>query len=324
MHAGGAAGRRAGRRRQRLAGDAATCMLPYIRGTLMVAGLFRLIDSIKAFPLIYLLTDGGPGAVTEVTNYYAFQQAFNFSYLGFSSAITVVLVGGDPGAELVGRAADRLGRSRMSTAANRADPAGLVDRCWLLLVLAPFLWLVRMSFQTNAEIFAFPPRLLFTPTLANYAALWQGEFRALLRQQPGGQRRRPRWSSLVVGVPAAYALARMRSRSERAEPVDPRQPAGAADRLHDPVLPGLPRSRPAGHADSGSILIYLTFNLSLVIWLMRSFFENTPRALEEAAWIDGAGLWQALSASCCRSPRPASRRRRSCVSCSPGTTSSSR
>ena len=67
-------------------------VLPYIRGTLMVAGLFRLIDSIKAFPLIYLLTDGGPGSVTEVTNYYAFQQAFNFSYLGFSSAVTMVLV----------------------------------------------------------------------------------------------------------------------------------------------------------------------------------------------------------------------------------------
>jgi multiple sugar transport system permease protein len=67
-------------------------ILPFIRGTLMVAGLFRLIYSIKAFPLIYLLTDGGPGSVTEVTNYYAFQQAFNFSYLGFSAAITAVLV----------------------------------------------------------------------------------------------------------------------------------------------------------------------------------------------------------------------------------------
>jgi multiple sugar transport system permease protein len=67
-------------------------LLPYIRGTLMVAGLFRLVDSIKAFPLIYILTDGGPGSVTEVTNYYAFEQAFNFSYLGYSSAITVVLV----------------------------------------------------------------------------------------------------------------------------------------------------------------------------------------------------------------------------------------
>src|SRR5438477_3491235 len=67
-------------------------ILPFVRGTLMVAGLFRLIDSIKAFPLIYILTDGGPGSVTEVTNYYAFQQAFNFSYLGFSASITVVLI----------------------------------------------------------------------------------------------------------------------------------------------------------------------------------------------------------------------------------------
>ena len=67
-------------------------VLPHLRGVLLVAGLFRLIDSIKAFPLIYILTDGGPGTVTEVTNFYSFIQAFNFSYLGYSSAITVVLV----------------------------------------------------------------------------------------------------------------------------------------------------------------------------------------------------------------------------------------
>jgi len=66
--------------------------LPFVRGVLLVAGLFRLIDSIKAFPLIFILTDGGPGSLTEVTNYYSYMQAFNFSYLGFSSAITVVLL----------------------------------------------------------------------------------------------------------------------------------------------------------------------------------------------------------------------------------------
>lgn len=66
--------------------------LPYLRNALLVAGLFRLIDSIKAFPLIYILTEGGPGTVTEVTNYYTFTQAFGFSYIGYSSAITIVLV----------------------------------------------------------------------------------------------------------------------------------------------------------------------------------------------------------------------------------------
>ena len=66
--------------------------LPFIKGVLLVAGLFRLIDSIKAFPLIFILTDGGPGNLTEVTNYYSYLQAFNFSYLGFSSAITIALL----------------------------------------------------------------------------------------------------------------------------------------------------------------------------------------------------------------------------------------
>lgn len=66
--------------------------LPFLKGVLLVAGLFRLIDSIKAFPLIYILTEGGPGSVTEVTNYYSFLQAFNFSFLGYSSAITVLLL----------------------------------------------------------------------------------------------------------------------------------------------------------------------------------------------------------------------------------------
>ncbi|HYI69891.1 MAG TPA: sugar ABC transporter permease [Skermanella sp.] len=66
----------------------------YIRPALIVSGLFRLIDSFKAFPLIYVLTDGGPGSATEVTNYYAFVQAFNFSYWGYASAIAIVLLTG--------------------------------------------------------------------------------------------------------------------------------------------------------------------------------------------------------------------------------------
>ena len=69
-------------------------VFPYIRPVLVVCALFRLIDSFKAFPLIYVLTNGGPGSVTEVTNFYGFIQAFNFSYWGYASAIaTTMLVG---------------------------------------------------------------------------------------------------------------------------------------------------------------------------------------------------------------------------------------
>ena len=67
-------------------------VLPYIAPVLLICALFRLIDSIKAFPLIFLLTGGGPGSVTEVTNYYAYLLAFNFGELGYSSAVTVVLL----------------------------------------------------------------------------------------------------------------------------------------------------------------------------------------------------------------------------------------
>ncbi len=69
-------------------------VLPYLLPVLTVCGLFRLIDSFKAFPLIYVLTNGGPGTVTEVTNYYGFIQAFNFSYWGYASAIAVLMLAG--------------------------------------------------------------------------------------------------------------------------------------------------------------------------------------------------------------------------------------
>jgi multiple sugar transport system permease protein len=69
-------------------------LLPYLQPSLVVAGLFRLIDSIKAFPLIFVLTQGGPGTATEVTNYYGYEQAFNFSYWGYGSAIATLMVAG--------------------------------------------------------------------------------------------------------------------------------------------------------------------------------------------------------------------------------------
>ena len=67
-------------------------VFPFIQPTIVLAALFRLIDSVKAFPLIYMLTDGGPGTKTEVTNYYAFVEAFNFSYWGYASSIAVFLI----------------------------------------------------------------------------------------------------------------------------------------------------------------------------------------------------------------------------------------
>lgn len=67
-------------------------VLPLLRPAIVVTVLFRLIESVKAFPLIFVMTGGGPGTVTEATNYYAFLQGFNYSLIGYSAAISVVVL----------------------------------------------------------------------------------------------------------------------------------------------------------------------------------------------------------------------------------------
>jgi multiple sugar transport system permease protein len=66
--------------------------LPMLRPVLSIVILFQLVDSIRTFPLVYIMTDGGPGFVTEPTNYYAFQKAFNYSYIGYSSSMIVIML----------------------------------------------------------------------------------------------------------------------------------------------------------------------------------------------------------------------------------------
>ena len=159
----------------------------------------------------------------------------------------------------------------------------------LLLVLFPFVWLVQMSFRPNQDILGYD--LLFTPTLAHYRALWTGAFPAsFLNSMITSVASTV--LAMAIGVPAAYALSRWSTR------------AGGtitlwilASRMAPPIAFTIPYFLVYRHLElldtlTGLIIIYLTFNLSLVIWMMRPFYDQLPRSLEEAAWIDGATLWQ--------------------------------
>ena len=64
-----------------------------MKPALVVATVFRLIDSVKAFPHIFIMTGGGPGTATEVTNFYAYLEGFSYTYVGYASAIIVVMLG---------------------------------------------------------------------------------------------------------------------------------------------------------------------------------------------------------------------------------------
>jgi multiple sugar transport system permease protein len=80
-----------------------------------------------------------------------------------------------------------------------------------IMLMLPFLWLLLMSFKTNDEVFAFPPRLFFTPTLDNYRGLWNSSFPKSFTNSAVVSIAST-VLALLVGVPGAYALSR-KSRS---------------------------------------------------------------------------------------------------------------
>jgi len=159
-----------------------------------------------------------------------------------------------------------------------------------LLALAtalPFLWFVLLGFKTGDDILAGSTRILFTPTLANYKGLLSGKFidsftnSAIVSVAST-------ILSLLIGVPGAYGLSRVSLGHGRMMSM-----AILVSRMLPPVAFAIPYFlvyRYIGLLDTltGLVIIYMTFNLSLVVWLMRSFFDACPRELEEAASIDGA------------------------------------
>lgn len=66
--------------------------LPFLRPSLAVAAMFRTIDGLKSFDVIYVITQGGPGTSSETLNVYIYQTGFNYLHLGYSSALIMVLL----------------------------------------------------------------------------------------------------------------------------------------------------------------------------------------------------------------------------------------
>jgi len=65
--------------------------LPLLVPALLMVTLFRFIDSLKHFPMIFVITKGGPGRSTQATNFYAYVQTFQNSNVAYGAAIAVLL-----------------------------------------------------------------------------------------------------------------------------------------------------------------------------------------------------------------------------------------
>jgi ABC-type glycerol-3-phosphate transport system permease component len=159
----------------------------------------------------------------------------------------------------------------------------------------PVLWALLTSFKTERDVLAYPPKVVFAPTLANYADVLFGSATILPNL----------FSSLVVAgfttvftiiiaVPAAYALARLEFPAKRSTGF-----YVLATQMLPPIGLIIPyylalQKLAALDTYSGLIVIYLTFSLPFAVWLMVSYFEDIPREMEEAALLDRAGRLRAL------------------------------
>lgn len=65
--------------------------LPLLMPVLKVVFIFRVIDLMKVFDLIYMLTMGGPGSATETVSYFTFDVGFRFLRIGYAAAISYML-----------------------------------------------------------------------------------------------------------------------------------------------------------------------------------------------------------------------------------------
>ncbi|HUR27877.1 MAG TPA: carbohydrate ABC transporter permease [Planctomycetota bacterium] len=189
---------------------------------------------------------------------------------------------------------------------------------WILLAVyaalatLPLLWMALTSFKARddaisqharfvpaVEAPADPARHTFVPTISSYAALGsvhagaQENFWSYLRNSVviGAL---STLASVLLGTLCAYGFSRFRV-------------AGAKDwlffvlstRFMPPLAVVVPvlmmyRQLSLTGTQTGLVLLYTVFNLSLSVWLMKGFLDEIPRAFEEAAWIDGYSRWDAF------------------------------
>lgn len=159
----------------------------------------------------------------------------------------------------------------------------------------PFVYLLLTSFKAPLDAIAVPPRVLPSQwTLDNYVAALsrQGVVPALINSV--GTAVLSTVFSLVLGVPAAYAITRFRTPSGRVFVI-----AALVTRMVPTIAVGVPlvetmRSLAISDTSIGLAIAHTTISLPLTIWLMSSFFEAVPGELEEAAKVDGTDRLGAL------------------------------
>ncbi len=172
--------------------------------------------------------------------------------------------------------------------------AGLIAWIVALLMFFPIFWMFITSFKTEVQAVQTPPLLFFHPTFEGYREIFQqADYLSFA------------WNSVVVsfgstlialaiGVPAAFAMAIYPT---------PRTRGTLLWMLSTKMLPAVGvlvpiylMCRDVGLLDTriSLVIIYMLSNLPIVIWMLWTFFRDTPKDIIEAARIDGATVRQVI------------------------------
>lgn len=201
--------------------------------------------------------------------------------------------------------ARRAGGPRLGSLAKEQAPLWWAVLAWVvgLIVFFPVLYMVLTGFKTEPAAVELPPKLIFWPTLENYQAVFGINFGPFFANSLIASLGSTLFVMLLA-IPCAYGLAIHRPRgwknilfffiSTRFMP-----PAGIIVPLYilysdrgDPQLLGFGLNLLGSM--QGLIILYIAMNLPIAVWMMRSFFEEVPADVIDAARLDGANIWQEM------------------------------
>lgn len=168
----------------------------------------------------------------------------------------------------------------------------------ILFCVFPFYWMVTTSLKTQILALESPPVWIFEPTLQNYTEVLtkDGVSKTLINSLIVAVS--TTILAILLGCPAAYALARFEFRGKKDLWF-----WFITNRMVSPIVLALPFFlivRKLGLLDTHLvlILIYLTFNLPIVIWICTDQFRSIPYDLNEAAMLEGASQFRIFRSIC--------------------------
>ena len=165
----------------------------------------------------------------------------------------------------------------------------------LALWALPFFWQALTSIKPDTELLAVDRLLRAPPTLAHYEVVFARSVMPDALLNSLGVAALTTLLALLLGVPGAYALARLPIPGKNALLLG--VVACTAFPQITTVGPLFVALRALGLRDTWTALVLAdtSFALPLVLWLLAGFVREIPIDLEEAAALDGAGRLRVLT-----------------------------